>query len=64
MSNFDFLKSKWPDLGRTGQLAENYLYSNLNTAIYKTRLFAEKLIDLVFAFYGINFEFNSNSMRR
>jgi type I restriction enzyme R subunit len=53
MSNFDFLKSKWPDLGDTGRLAEEYLYSDPNAAIFKTRLFAEKLIDLVLVVYKI-----------
>jgi type I restriction enzyme R subunit len=60
MSNFHFLKSKWPDLGATGRLAEEYLYSDPNAAIFKTRLFAEKLIDLVLVVYKIHPETDLN----
>lgn len=28
MGNFAFLKSHWEDLGNTGELAENYVYSD------------------------------------
>jgi type I restriction enzyme R subunit len=60
LSNFDFLKSKWPDLSITGQLAERYLFSDPNTSIFKTRLFAEKLIDLFLVYYQIDLDYESN----
>ena len=60
MSNFRFLESKWPDLATSGRLAEDYLYSDPNAAIFKTRLFAEKLIDLVLALYRINADLDTS----
>ena len=60
MSNFDFLKSKWPDLATTGQLAEEYLFSDPNASIFKTRLYAEKLINLFLVYYKIDSEFDAN----
>ncbi|WP_372997004.1 DEAD/DEAH box helicase family protein [Lutispora sp.] len=47
-SNFDFLKERWPTLARNGRLAERYLYSDTNSALFKMRLFSEELIDLLF----------------
>jgi type I restriction enzyme R subunit len=60
LSNFDFLKSKWPDLAKTGQLAEQYLYTDPNSCIFKTRLFAEKLVDLFLVFYKVETDIESN----
>lgn len=60
MSNFDFLKGKWPDLFDTGRLAEEYLNSDPNAAIFKTRLFAEKLIDLFLVYFKIDIDFDAN----
>ncbi len=60
MSNFDFLKSKWPDLSATSRLAEEYLYSDPNASIFKTRLFAEKLINLFLVYYRIDIDFDTN----
>lgn len=48
MSNFEFLKDKWPNLAKNGHLAEKYLYSDTNSSLFKMRLFSEELIDLVF----------------
>jgi type I restriction enzyme R subunit len=56
LSNFDFLKTKWPDLLATGKQAEQYLFSDPNASIFKTRLFAEKLIDLFFVYYQIDID--------
>jgi type I restriction enzyme R subunit len=60
MSNFDFLKSKWPDLAATGRQAEGYLNTDPNAAIFKTRLYAEKLIDLFLVYFKIDIDFNAN----
>lgn len=52
MSNFIFLKDKWPELSNTLKLAEDYLYSDPNASLFKMRIAAEQLIDLVFAADG------------
>lgn len=48
MSNFVFLKDRWPNLAKNGRLAEKYLYSDTNSSLFKMRLFSEELIDLIF----------------
>lgn len=48
MSNFAFLEKRWPDLASSAKLAEKYIYSDPNASLIKTRLFAERLIDLVY----------------
>lgn len=60
MSNFNFLKSKWPDLAATGRQAEGYLNTDPNAAIFKTRLYAEKLIDLFLVYFKIDIDFDAN----
>lgn len=49
-SNFDFLKNKWSILYDLGKLAEQNLYLDSNTTIIKLRIFAEKLVDYIFAY--------------
>lgn len=53
MSNFSFLKSKWEDLGKTGELAEAYVYSDPNGSMFKQGLFAERLVKYMLAYDGI-----------
>ncbi|NLD50725.1 MAG: DEAD/DEAH box helicase family protein [Clostridiaceae bacterium] len=48
MSNFAFLKDKWPNLAKNGHFAEKYLYRDTNSSLFKMRLFSEELIDFVF----------------
>ena len=43
IGNFIFLKSHWEDLSNTGELAENYVFSDPNTAMIKQGMFAERL---------------------
>ena len=33
MGNFEFLKNKWEELAKLGELAEQYLYSDTNINI-------------------------------
>lgn len=42
-SNFEFLNLYWPTLSKIGSMAENYLYDDPNTCIYKLGMFAERL---------------------
>ncbi|MCM1193491.1 MAG: DUF4145 domain-containing protein, partial [Acetatifactor muris] len=53
MGNFAFLKSHWEDLGNTGELAENYVYSDPNTSMIKQGMFAERLVKYMLAYDGI-----------
>lgn len=53
MSNFTFLKSHWEDLGKTGELAEAYVYSDPNGSMFKQGLFAERLVKYMLAYDGI-----------
>ncbi len=53
MSNFTFLKKCWEDLGKTGELAEAYVYSDPNGSMFKQGLFAERLVKYMLAYDGI-----------
>lgn len=48
-SNFDFLSKYWNTLAKIGQTAENYLYTDPNACIYKLGMFAERLVQEIFA---------------
>lgn len=52
-SNFDFLKCYWSTLAKIGAAAEKYLYDDPNTCIYKIGIFAERLVQEIFAFEHI-----------
>jgi len=47
-NNFSFLEKLFPVLEKHCSLAENYLYSDPNTCIYKLGIFAETVIDYMF----------------
>lgn len=49
-SNFSFLQSKWNILGELGKMAEDNLYRDPNTTIVKLRMFAEQIVDYMFAY--------------
>jgi type I restriction enzyme, R subunit len=42
-ANFEFLRSKWPELAELGGLAEAYALADPASALVKLRLFAENL---------------------
>lgn len=48
-SNFDFLNGYWETLARIGKAAESYLYNDPNACIYKLGMFAERLVQEIFA---------------
>ena len=52
-SNFEFLNRYWPALAQIGETAENYLYSDPNACVFKTGLFAERLVQEILVFEGI-----------
>lgn len=53
MGNFDFLKSRWAELAKLGELAEQYLYSDTNTCFFKMGLLAEHIVQYMLAYDGI-----------
>lgn len=48
-SNFAFLSRYWDTLAKIGRTAENYLYNDPNACIYKLGMFAERLVQEIFA---------------
>lgn len=49
-SNFDFLNKYWPALAQIGAAAEAYVYSDPNACIYKTGMFAERMVQEIMLF--------------
>ncbi|WP_102401255.1 DEAD/DEAH box helicase family protein [Haloimpatiens massiliensis] len=49
MSNFTFLKKKWPTLAKLGTQAEKYLHTDSNASMLKMRMFGEQTIDYILA---------------
>ena len=52
-SNFSFLADMFPELEKTGNLAEGYLYSDPNTCLFKLGTFAELIVKYMFDMDGI-----------
>lgn len=53
-SNFDFLNKKWSMLADLGKLAEKNIYEDSNTALIKLGMFAELLVQYMFAYENLN----------
>ena len=47
-TNFTFLTEMFPELEKTGSLAEGYLYSDPNTCLFKLGTFAEIMVNYMF----------------
>lgn len=58
MSNFTFLNKKWPVLADSARLAEQYIITDPNAALFKIRIFSEKLMDLILVALNIQTEYN------
>jgi type I restriction enzyme R subunit len=52
-SNFRFLEAKWPGLSQLGQLAEKNIFQDSNTTMIKLGMFAELMVDYMFAYDNI-----------
>jgi hypothetical protein len=52
--NFDRLTGRWQSLGKLGQEAEQYVTGDPSVALFKLRLFAEKMTDEILRLEGIN----------
>lgn len=54
MSNFSFLKEKWPILENLGRLAERNLYIDSNTTFIKCGMFGEIVVQYMFSMEDID----------
>ncbi len=52
-TNFIFLKKQWPMLATLGQLAEKNIYQDSNTTLIKLGMFAEQLVEYMFAYDNV-----------
>jgi type I restriction enzyme R subunit len=52
--NFDQLTGKWQLIGKLGQEAEQYVTGDPSVALFKLRLFAEKMTDEILRLEGIS----------
>lgn len=52
-SNFEFLSKYWTTLAKICETAESYLYNDPNACIYKLGMFAERLVQEIFANEGL-----------
>lgn len=52
-SNFEPLRHHWPQLADLGSHAEQYVYSDPQSALIKLRCFAETMVGEVYNFWGI-----------
>ena len=59
MSNFSFLKQEFPILHSLGTSAENYVYNDPNTTLFKCRLFAEKVVDIIYQYNQLEFPYDN-----
>ncbi|WP_443795364.1 type I restriction endonuclease [Dialister hominis] len=50
MSNFSFLEKQFPLLAELGEKAEQYLYTDPNTTMFKLRSLGEKMVELMFQY--------------
>ena len=60
MSNFDFLKEKFPVLANLGNLAEKYLYTDPNSCLIKLGMIGETVVNLIFEYDNIKNTNNRN----
>ena len=48
LSNFDILRKRWPELAELGASAEEYAYSDPQSAMLKLRCFAEIIVNHIY----------------
>lgn len=52
-SNFDFLKEKFPELAKFGELAEKYLYDDPVSSLIKLRMIEETMVTMIQRFDNV-----------
>ncbi|PKM57450.1 MAG: type I restriction-modification system endonuclease [Firmicutes bacterium HGW-Firmicutes-3] len=63
-SNFQFLEPKWPGLSQLGQLAEKNIFNDSNTTLIKLGIFAERLVDYMFAYDNIEMPYDTTQVNK
>ncbi|MCL2321524.1 MAG: type I restriction-modification system endonuclease [Oscillospiraceae bacterium] len=61
MSNFSFLEKDFPILAKLGGLAENYLYSDSNTCLFKLGVLGEEIVNEMFKYDSLVEPLGDNS---
>jgi type I restriction enzyme R subunit len=51
--NFAFLQKQWPDLAGLACFAESYVYTDPASCLVKLRIFAEKMVDVLYYELGL-----------
>ena len=63
-SNFDFLNKDFPVLANFGRLAEDYCYSDSNSALMKLGMIGETIINLMFTYDRVPFPAENTAVKR
>lgn len=63
-SNFNFLVKEYPILANLGVLSERYIYDDPNTALFKMRLYGEKMVETIFEIHHLDFPYENTAFRR
>ena len=63
-SNFDFLNKDFPVLANFGRLAEDYCYSDSNSALMKIGMIGETIINLMFTYDRVPFPAENTAVKR
>jgi type I restriction enzyme, R subunit len=63
-SNFSFFRGKWDVLANLGETAENNLYHDPQTTLFKLRLFAETMTKFILAAENIKEVYGTNQVDR
>lgn len=62
--NFDFLNKDFPVLANFGRLAEDYCYSDSNSALMKLGMIGETIINLMFTYDRVPFPAENTAVKR
>lgn len=63
-SNFLFLSKEFSILANLGTQAEKYIQDDAPAALFKMRLFGEKMVEKIFEIHQLNFPFENTAFRR
>ena len=62
--NFDFLNKDFPVLANFGRLAEDYCYSDSNSALMKLGMIGETIINLMFTYDRVPLPAENTAVKR
>src|SRR6266404_5654103 len=63
-TNFEFLRTTFPELADLGGFAERYAYADPSSAVVKLRMFAETMVSAIYSHHKLQrpYQFNLNDM--